>query len=125
MKWLSKHKQLLPEYIVKDTDVMGNYVSPFGDEYSTRTAREQVVWRFENDWGASVSCSSVTRFAPEFAVVRWHGIANDKFDLDYSTDITSDVISHVSVSELALLLARTRGLKRYTIKSDLEAGNES
>jgi hypothetical protein len=82
-----------------------------GDEFSVRMAREQLVWRFPNDWGASLSCSSLSRFAPELAVVRWRSEDDDDgFELSYSTGLTEDVIPHVSVSQLALLLARIRGL---------------
>ena len=113
MKWLSKHRELLPDYIVRATDskdMVPELTSSMGEEFSARMAREHLVWRFPNGWGASVSCSSLTRFNPELAVVRWFSKTEDGFDLDYTTGITSDVISDVSVSELALLLARIRGL---------------
>lgn len=109
MKWLNKHKQLLPEYIVRSVEQGGE--SALGEEYNYRMAREQLVWRFPNGWGASLSCSSVTRYAPELAVVRWRSEDNDDgFELSYSTELTEDVIPRVSVSKLALLLARIRGL---------------
>ena len=108
MKWLNKHKHLLPEYIVRVMEQSGE--STLGKEYSMRMAREQVVWRFPNNWGASLSCSSVTRFTPELAVVHWQSDAeDDNFKLNYTTQLTSDVIPNVTVSELALLLARIRG----------------
>ncbi len=107
MKWLDKHKKLLPEYIVREADQ--SHASSYGDEY--HVAREQLVWRFPNGWGASLSCSSVTRFMPELAVVRWRSENDDDgFELSYATELTQDVISRVSVSDLALLLARIRGL---------------
>ena len=109
MKWLNDHKRLLPEYIVRSVEQGG--VSTLGEEYNTRMAREQLVWRFPNGWGASLSCSSVTRYRPELAVVRWRSENDDDgFELSYSTELTRDVIPNVTVSSLALLLARIRGL---------------
>ena len=109
MKWLNQHRQLLPEYIVRSVEQGGE--GTLGEEYNMRMAREQLVWRFPNGWGASLSCSSVSRFVPELAVVRWRSEDNDDgFELSYSTELTEDVISHVSVPKLALLLARIRGL---------------
>jgi len=109
MKWLNEHRRLLPEYIVRSVEQGGE--STLGEEYNLRMAREQLVWRFPNGWGASLSCSSITRFVPELAVVRWRSEDdNDGFELSYSTGLTEDVIPHVSVSQLALLLARIRGL---------------
>lgn len=109
MKWLRKHKQLLPEYIVRSMEQGGE--SALGEEFNVRMAREQIVWRFPNGWGASVSCSSLSRFTPELAVVCWDSPSapDGKFTINYDTTLTSDVIPNVSVSELALLLARIRG----------------
>lgn len=107
MKYLNNHKELHKEYIIiqrKD-----DKPSAYGEEYDVRKYREHVVWRFPNDWGASVSANALNDFEPELAVVRYKG---EEADLAYTTSITNDIIKNVSVPELALYLARIQGLAK-------------
>ncbi len=104
MKYLAEHKKLLPEYIVAE-----NVAHPAGDPHAERRVRyhEEVVWHFPNNYGASLAFNQATHWMPELAVTQ---IVNGECDLVYTTDITSEVVPDVSVSQLAILLARIRGL---------------
>jgi len=104
MKYLKNHRELYKEYIIIQRRADDNL---YGEEYNARKYREHLVWRFPNDWGASLSCSSMTSYTPELAVLRYK---NEEPVLSYSTSITSDVIPGVTVPDLALLLARIQGL---------------
>ena len=98
MKYLKNHKELLRGYIV----IQRKEATPgFKRKY-----REHVVWRFPNQWGASLSCNLSTNFSPELAVLRYNG---EEVDLAYNTSITNDVISNVSVVDLALYWLAYKG----------------
>ena len=88
---LQKYTGLLPEFILHRR-------SSFED------TREAIVWQFPNGYGASLVCHKmIYGDKPEFAVLYKGGIC-------YDTDVTSDVIPYAEVSEVALYLARVRGI---------------
>jgi len=92
---LKNYAELLPEYVEQT-------VSHCHDSGAGVT-RELIRWEFPNGYGASLSChDGAYGYEPEFGVLR-HG------DLCYDTDITSDVIPFITVSDVALYLARIRG----------------
>ena len=67
----------------------------------------QFIWTFENGYGASVVCHSYSyggeRGLYELAVL-WCD------DIDYSTDITHDVLGHLTPHEVTIYLDRIAGL---------------
>jgi hypothetical protein len=68
---------------------------------------EQHVYRFANGYGASVIRGPYTYGGPEglyeLGVIAFDG---DEWSLTYETPVTSDVLGHLSVSELAETLVR-------------------
>ena len=93
---LKIYSKLLPEYSTIS-------VTPQREGFEP-TAREKIVWEFPNGYGASLVCHPYSYGGePEFAVRR-------NGSLCYDTEITSDVITFVTVPEVATYLARIRGL---------------
>ena len=90
---LKKFAELLPEYITESKVVKGRTMGP----------AEYVRWQFPNRYGASLACHRMTNGQPEFAVT-YDG------DICYDSGITNYVIGYTTVSEVALYLARLRGL---------------
>jgi len=91
---LKKFAELLPEYIV---------VTQAEDRPATGLT-EFVRWKFPNKYGASLACHSMTYGQePEFAVLYEDTIC-------YDSGITRDVIGYATLSEVALYLAKLRGL---------------
>ena len=90
---LKKFAELLPEYITESKVVKGRPMGP----------AEYVRWQFPNKYGASLACHNMTNGEPEFAVLYEDCIC-------YDSGITRDVIGYTTVSEVALYLARLRGL---------------
>ena len=90
---LKKFAELLPEYITE---------SKAESKRALGTA-EYVRWQFPNKYGASLACHRMTNNEPEFAVT-YNG------DICYDSGVTHDVIGYTTVSEVALYLAKLRGL---------------
>jgi hypothetical protein len=82
----------------------------FVHHYKNEGTMEQVVWRFPNGYGASVACSQYTHYNPELAVVKWHEEGEWNYTVVCNTEITSDVIPHVSVGDVRRLLERIKTL---------------
>lgn len=61
---------------------------------------ETIRWRFDNKYGASLVYNTITR-KPELAVLR-----DDK--LCYDTDITSDIVINLDLSQLVILLSKIK-----------------
>ena len=90
---LEKYLDLLPEFIEhKDSRV---------DE--GRGEFEQIRWGFPNSYGASLVNHNGS-YGDELAVLHHGAVCSD-------TPVTSDVIGWTNVSEVALYLAKVRGLK--------------
>jgi hypothetical protein len=76
-----------------------------------KTVSGQWVFEFENGYGASVISgygaygNSISPY--ELAVIRWVG---DKFELDYTTPITDDVIGYNTLDEINELLDQIKNL---------------
>lgn len=74
----------------------------------------QVVHRFENNFGASVVChdSSYGREEglKELAVLKFP-YGTDDYELTYDTEITNDVIGHLTDEDVNELLTRIEALK--------------
>jgi len=72
----------------------------------------RVVFKFQNEYGASVIKGQYTYGGPvglyEVAVLRW----NDEFnyEIDYSTPITDDVIGYLTTEEVVELLYKIQTL---------------
>jgi hypothetical protein len=67
----------------------------------------QKLYRFDNGYGASV-IQHGTSYGNEsglweLAVVTWNV---DKYNLNYDTDITNDVIGHLTLDDVEEILAR-------------------
>ena len=81
----------------------------------------QKIWRFENGYGASVinfklfngMYGSYTNDDNEFelAVIKFKGKSNEKFEIDYNTPITNDVIGNLSIEEVIKILKKIKELE--------------
>ena len=76
----------------------------------------QKIYRFPNGYGASV-----VRFPYsygyelglwELAVIKFNGKGADAYSLTYETDITDDVIGHLSGDEVDEILSKIEGLNK-------------
>lgn len=75
---------------------------------------EQLIYRFENDYGASVIFGEILRGGYEIAVIRWvdgNTMSEKEFEIDYSTYITDDVIQGLSEEDVLSILDRIEGLE--------------
>jgi hypothetical protein len=68
---------------------------------------QQKLYRFDNGYGASV-IQHGTSYGNEsglweLAVVKWNA---DKYNLNYDTSITNDVIGHLTLDDVEEILAR-------------------
>lgn len=74
----------------------------------------QALFRFPNGYGASVVRGPFTYGGTaglwELAVLKWTGRGDTDFELTYETEITDDVIGHLSPAEVDELLSRIRRL---------------
>ena len=68
------------------------------------------VYRFHNDYGASVVRNSMSH-GFELAVIKFTGPGDDDWDINYDTPITDDVIGFVA-DELPEILAQIEALER-------------
>lgn len=75
---------------------------------------KQVVHRFDNNFGASVVCHDFSygreEGLKELAVLKFTD-SSDKYELTYDTQITNDVIGHLTDEEVNELLTRIEALK--------------
>lgn len=75
---------------------------------------EQLIYRFANDFGASVICGPYSYGGDEglweLAVLKFNGPTWNDFDLTYDTPITSDVEGHLGVLAVDALLDRIEKL---------------
>ena len=90
---LKKFAELLPEYINNVQNETRPSLGPV----------ETIEWKFPNKYGASLACHNMTNHEPEFAVLYEDCVC-------YDSGITRDVIGYATVSDVALYLARLRGL---------------
>ena len=93
---LKNHAQIYPEYIIV--------------AYNDGNIGEFLRWKFPNNWGASVVATSNTQYRPELAIVRYGGDKDIHGTIDYSTNIATNVIHQITVTELATTLAKIQGL---------------
>lgn len=86
----------------------------------------QKIWRFDNGYGASVVRFSIPQFFIdekigsyginegkwELAVIKFTSESELRFELDYSTKITSDVIGYLDEEQVVEILKKIRRLKK-------------
>ena len=81
-------------------------------EHQRLPFEEQRLYRFENDYGASVVCHDFsyggTDNLCELAVIRWSG--EKEWTLTYSTHITDNVIGHLKAEDVEKLLLQIKEL---------------
>lgn len=74
----------------------------------------QRLYRFDNGYGASVVRFPYSYGGDsglwELAVTEYHGEGTDSYSLTYETEITNDVIGHLTEGEVDELLARIEAL---------------
>ncbi len=93
---LKNHAQIHPEYIVL--------------AHNNGNIGEFLRWKFPNNWGASVVATPNTQYRPELVIVRYGGDKDIHGAIDYSTNITKDVIHQITITELATTLAKIQTL---------------
>lgn len=80
-----------------------------------RTSSTQRVYRFDNNYGASVIQSEYSYTDNdneyELAVVYFPEKDSSHFELSYDTHITDDVLGHLEVEEVEAVLAEIKALK--------------
>ena len=73
----------------------------------------QVVYKFENGYGASVVCHEFSyggdEGLKELAVIKFY--EGDKWHLCYETEITDDVLGHLTDEDVADLLVQIEALE--------------
>ena len=75
---------------------------------------EQLIVRFENEYGASIVSHSGSygyeEGQVELAVLKWYGPGNYDFHLCYDTYITDDVIGHLTTDEANAIVEQIKEL---------------
>lgn len=76
--------------------------------------KEQLVYRFPNNYGASVVRGPNTHGGPqglwELAVIRFYGSAFYEFEVDFTTGVTNRVIGNLAEDEIDHLLTAISAL---------------
>jgi hypothetical protein len=98
---LADYMLLLPEFIVLSRADLTQWTGNDDRE-------EQILWQFDNGYGASLACNRMTHFKPELAHVQFSGHGHENFDI-------SGIVSNITVSGLALELAKLRGCKESNL----------
>lgn len=70
-----------------------NKYADYIKEHPIQLTVEQTLYEFPNGYGANVIYGEHT-FGLEVAVIKWNE-DDDTWDIDYSTPVTSDVISYI------------------------------
>lgn len=76
-----------------------------------RYGGEQVIFRFENYYGASVVHHSGS-YGLELAVLHYYGAKKDDWNLCYATPVSNDVLGHLSIDKLNDALKQLKELKK-------------
>ena len=87
---LEKFNRQLPADLVPFLIKVHN---PFGD-------MNQAVFRFPNDYGASIIMGSGS-YGLELGVVEFYGEEDMAFELDFTTPIARDVLGHLTLDSMA------------------------
>lgn len=91
-------------------------------EINNRGIGKQKIYRFKNDYGASVVQFPGRSFTKEneweLAVLRFYGKDNLRFNLEYESGITDDVIGHLSEEQVESILKEIKKLKKVENKKD-------
>lgn len=73
---------------------------------------DQTVYKFENNWGASIiyhrGSYGFEKGLVELAVISWY--QNDKFLISYDTEITNDVIGDLNEKQAQDILERIKNI---------------
>jgi len=76
-------------------------------ELKVLEVQDQTIHRFDNGWGASVVSNAMSYGGDsglyELAVIKFTG---DDWDINYDTSITSDVIGHLTETDVQEVLKR-------------------
>jgi hypothetical protein len=93
----------------------------------------QKLYRFDNDFGASVVRFTIGSFGGsygvqsglwELAVLKFHGptLEPEEWELTYDTPITDDVIGHLDDGEVEEVLGRIRDLPSERVRAGSTVG---
>ena len=82
------------------------------DGFSRLQKEQQLLYRFENNYGASViyhyGSYGYNQGLFELAVIKWH---ETEWGLCYETEITDDVLGYLAIGQVENLLERIKNLK--------------
>lgn len=82
-------------------------------ENLVKDSETQKIYRFGNEYGASVICNDISYGHEEglweLAVIKWNN--EDKWSLCYDTEITNDVIGYLNEDEVDKLLVKISKLE--------------
>ncbi len=87
-----------------------NFIPEFTKEINGGT---QAVYRFENDYGASVIKGGEFAYGGlELAVLKFNGEGNEDYSLTYSTPITDDVLGYMNEQSIETTLQAISKLEK-------------
>lgn len=82
----------------------------------------QKVYRFDNDYGASVVCTPFSYGGAEglweLGVIVFGGVGEDDYKLTYDTPITDDVLGYLTEEEVREILERIARLPQAERRGD-------
>lgn len=96
---------MIENSIVSVSDTMQDFIVHAGDILDG----VQVVFRFPNNYGASVIKHHFS-YDVELAVVKFNSEDNDDWNICYTTPITDDVLGYLSEDELYKTLIEIKSL---------------
>jgi hypothetical protein len=89
-------------------------IQPTTERVVREVGNRQRIYRFDNGFGASVVQGPYTYGGKdglfELAVARFTGEGDDDWSITYDTDLTDDVLGHLSEDDVQETLGRIRDL---------------
>lgn len=106
---------------LSDLSILENYSKIHEDflvvGYKKKNMGELLKWKFPNNWGASVIANNYTQWRPQLFIIKFSCNADEVGSLNYDSGIIDShvgYINQITVSELAVILAKVQGLRNET-----------